>query len=332
MKEGKISELARSQARSLVIVASVSVLVCVVVLAFNWKYVYNWIAGPVPFTAALATNPGAHEFVSVKGNAQPTGLNEESTLKYKGKVPLSKTVTAEYITVQVEAKKLLVQAPPGYDKNVLAGRLVPIPAELARAVPVDAEFYPWMLEAKTGYRWDFNLLVLGATLLLPFASCFLLLFFWRVGNLERTPAIAELRRFGAPREVLEKIEADVAKAGEHQEVGPLITTPTWLIISEPALTIFAVDEIAGIARSVEFKKKGAASVHSMLIWLYGRPLPEKTDLGEAVVGAAMQKIASLYPWLPIENPKEFGAKWSNHREDCEQQAKQRKPATAIVAS
>ena len=40
----------------------------------------------------------------------------------------------------------------------------------------------------------------------------------------------------------------------------------------------------------------------------------------------MQKAAALYPWLPIENPKEFGIKWLTDRAACVQEADQRKRA------
>src|SRR5262249_23319590 len=153
--------------------------------------------------------------------------------------------------------QLLVKAPPDFSGNALEGRLVPFPSELKVVFRPEVGFYPWMLAAQTGYRWDFNLFVLAAVLLLPFAVFFFFVFLWRGAKLERDPAIKELARFGPPLQMVEKIENEIASTGEHGEVGSLFFTPSWLLISEPLLKIFAVGELAGIAKTVDFKKAGA---------------------------------------------------------------------------
>jgi hypothetical protein len=65
----------------LVRVTAAFVLVLAAVLAFNWKYLYNWAAGPVHFDAQIAAAPGAHEFVRVEGTLMPSRLVQESTLR-----------------------------------------------------------------------------------------------------------------------------------------------------------------------------------------------------------------------------------------------------------
>ena len=329
MKQGMIADIVQKQAKSLITTSGVVFLLCIIVFGLNWKYLFNWFAGPMPFTAALAANPGVREFVSTSGQLQPTGFAQESTLKLKGAVPLSKSVTADYMTMQIEGKKLLIKTSPEFTGTTIEGRLVPIPTELSQALHTESGFYPWMISAETGYRWDFNLFVLGAVIVFPFAVLFFGLFLWRGANLERNPAIKELAPFGPPLQVVESIEKEISTAGEHSEVGPLFFTPSWLLITEPLLKILAVNEIVGIGKTVSFKKGGAESVHSLAIWVKGKALREKIDVGEAVAGAAMQKVAGLYPWLVVENPKEFASKWATNREACEQEAAQRQRVRTV---
>jgi hypothetical protein len=326
MKQGMIAEIVQKQAKSLITTSGVAFLLCIIVFGLNWKYLFNWVAGPVPFTAALAANPGIREFVFVKGELHPTGYAQESTLKLKGAIPLSKSVTAEYVTMQIEGRKLLIKTAPDFAGTAVEGRLVPVPTELSQGLHPETGFYPWMVAAQTGYRWDFNLFVLGAVIVFPFALLFFLLFLWRGANLERNPAIKELAPFGPPLQVIEQIEKEVATTGEHGEVGPLFFTLSWLLVTEPLLKILAVKEIVGIGKTVSFKKGGAESVHSLVIWLKGKALREKFDLGDAVAAAAMQKIADLYPWLVVANPKEFAEKWASNRAACEQEAADRQKA------
>jgi hypothetical protein len=328
VNEGSIRQTIRRQARSLIITSSVIVALCLAILAFNWKYVFNWVAGPVPFTAALAANPGAREFVSAKGELKPTGFAQESVIKLKGKIELPKNVTAEYMTIQVEGKMLLVKAPPNFTGTTVEGRLVPIPAELSRGLPVDSSYFPWMVAAQTAYRWDFNLLVLGAVLVLPLSVFFLAVFLWRGADPARNPAIRDLKRFGSPLQVVDKIEAEIVRTGEAGEVGPLFFTPSWLVAFEPLLKIFAISELAGIGKIVKFKKAGAEAVHFLVLWTRGKPLSEELQVGEAVAAAAMQKVTITYPWLAIDKPKEFAVKWTSDRAGCEREQEQRKKVCA----
>jgi hypothetical protein len=324
--EGSIRQTVRKQARSLVITSSVLVALCLAILGFNWKYILNWVAGPVPFTAVLAANPGAREFVSAKGELKPTGFAQESVIKLKGKIELPKNVTAEYMTMQVEGKTLLVKAPPNFTGTTVEGRLVPIPAELSRGLPVDSSYFPWMVAAQTAYRWDFNLLVLGAVLVLPLSVFFLAVFLWRGADPARNPAIRDLKRFGSPLQVVDKIEAEVVRTGEGGEVGPLFFTPSWLVVFEPLLKFFAISELAGIGKIVKFKKAGAEAVHYLVLWTRGKPSAEELEVGEAVAVAATQKVMANYPWLAVEQPKEFGMKWSKDRAACEREQEQRRKA------
>jgi hypothetical protein len=327
MKQGIIRETIRKQSRNFIITSAIIVALCLGIFAFNWKYVFNWFTGPVPFTAALSANPGAHEFVSVNGPFSPTGYAQETVIKLKGKIPLPKNVSAEYITTQVEGKTLIVKAPPNFTASAIEGRLVPIPIELSRGLSVDSTYYPWVIAAQTAYRWDFNLLILGAALILPLSLFFLAVFLWRGADPARNPAIRDLKRFGTPVQVVDKIETEIAGTGEAGGVGPLFFTPSWLVAFEPLLKIFAISETVGIAKHVKYKKAGAEALHLLTIWTRGKPLSNELQIGEAVAAAAMQKVNLNYPWLAIDQPKEFAIKWTSDRVACESDQELRRKAS-----
>src|SRR5689334_21810287 len=111
MKSGIIREAAISEGKSKLVLSQIILAICVVIFAVNWKYVYNFVAGPVPFTAALAAKPGPHEFVTVTGESKASGIAEQSTLKLHG-VSVSERVSAEYRFVKVDDRLLLVKVEP----------------------------------------------------------------------------------------------------------------------------------------------------------------------------------------------------------------------------
>ena len=61
MQRGSILEAARRDTSGGLMAGAILVGLCAAVLGMNWKYVYNFAAGPVPFTAAVSAVPGPHE-------------------------------------------------------------------------------------------------------------------------------------------------------------------------------------------------------------------------------------------------------------------------------
>src|SRR5689334_18567868 len=117
-----IQDTIRKQTQSLLTTCAVILVVCLVVLGFNWKYLYNFVAGPVQFGAALAANPGPHNWVRVAGEFIPTGLSEETTLKLK-RVAVEKHKSADYLKLQFEGKWLLAKVSTDFSGREVAGRL-----------------------------------------------------------------------------------------------------------------------------------------------------------------------------------------------------------------
>ena len=332
MKPGLIHEVVRAQSKSLIRTCAVIVLLCLGVLALNWKYVFNWITGPAPFSAALAGNPGAREFVSVKGEFVPTGVAQQSVLKLKG-LSVSRFQSAAYMVVQADGKWLVVKVPPKFSSNLVEGRLVRMPEDLAAALKDTPDVYPWLVDAETGYRWDFNLFVLAAVIVLPFASLLLAVFLWRAADISREPAIRELRRFGAPLQVLEQIEADLAHAGDAARTGPFILTASWMVVLDPILKIRAAKEIVAIAKETKVKKSGNQSIakHFVYVWSRGNSLPDEVELNESLVERCLESMSRLFAAVTIDNVEEFGRKWRADPAACEQELGRRKRADTSMA-
>src|SRR5947209_19936316 len=76
--------------------------VCAIVLGFNWKYVYNWMAGPFPFDsfeAGIASRASVREFVRAEGPIASTGWAQESTIRLLRGVVESKNTSAQYLAM-----------------------------------------------------------------------------------------------------------------------------------------------------------------------------------------------------------------------------------------
>ena len=88
MAKGPLHQIVRRESVGIVKLFAVVALVCAgEVLALNRTFFYNWWVGPVPFTAALARDPGLHRWVRAEGPVLPTGLTRVSKVKlFKGLV------------------------------------------------------------------------------------------------------------------------------------------------------------------------------------------------------------------------------------------------------
>jgi hypothetical protein len=305
-----IQDTIRKQTQSLLTTCAVILIICLAILGFNWKYLYNFVAGPVQFGAPLAANPGPHNWVRVGGEFIPTGLSEEATLRLK-KVAVEKHKSADYLKVEFEGRWLLVKVSTDFSGREVAGRLVPMPDDIAKALASGSDFYPWLVEATTGYRADFNLLVLGAVIILPFAAYCSVLFLWRRNDIGRDPALQALERFGPAVQVAERIEADLATAGPGAWVGPVAFTQSWIVVLEPLLKILVAPEVVGIGGENKRKKVGGQLVLKfyLVIWSKDKHAPEEVEMAERELQLALNKARELYPSKIVENTAEFRRSW-----------------------
>src|SRR5262249_55470645 len=127
MQRGSILETARHDTSTGMTAGAILVLLCAVVFGINWKYVYNFVAGPVPFTAAMSAAPGPHEWVAASGPMVATGATEGFKFGLRA-LPVQTTVTtARYLAMSIEGRLLIVRVDTDFSGNSVSGRLTPLP-------------------------------------------------------------------------------------------------------------------------------------------------------------------------------------------------------------
>jgi hypothetical protein len=120
------------------------------VMWYYAKYIYNAVAGPAPFTKALAAAPGMREFVRAEGDLVSTGSKEATIHRErpwprrgvlgalarasKRSVKETETITANFLAMFVDGGVLIVKAPPDFSGRVVQGKLVPLPLELRQGL------------------------------------------------------------------------------------------------------------------------------------------------------------------------------------------------------
>lgn len=325
MKRGAILETARKDSATALLVGAIFTALCTGTLALNWKYVYNFIAGPVPFTAALAANPGAHDWVTASGTLIDTGGVEQMTLRLRA-LPLIKTTTttARYAVMLIEGRLLLVKVDTDFSGNFVSGRLTPLPAELSEAAK-SGKVYPSYVEATVGYRWGFNLFVLAAALLLPLALLVTVSAARAKGDVRRHHAIERLKRYGNPLDVVTLIETELSSTRVAAFVSPLWIGSTWAVALTPQLRIYKLSDIVAVALIVTPSKNAKPAKHGVRFWIEGNTLADTIEMSEKEASAVVAALAAKLPGIVTSvDPDVFGKRWLRDPDACVRDAKARR--------
>ena len=325
MERGSILKAARDDTSSGMLGGGILLLLCVVVFALNWKYVYNSVAGPVPFTAALSAAPGPREWVTASGEMVSTGATDSLKVGLRA-LPVQTTVTtARYLAMAVEGRLLIVRVDTNFSGNFVSGRLKPLPTALIDAVS-SAKVYPWYIDAGGGggYRSHFNIFVMIAAPLLPIALVITALSAVKRMNLARYKPIARLARYGNPMGLVTTIEMELSAAGPSAKVGPLWVGPNWVVSFAPLLRIFKRADIVAVAAVTIPGKKSKPPTHEVWFWVSGHMLREPIEMTEQETHAVVAALAAKVPGIVTDDPKTFGDRWSVDRAACEREAKTRR--------
>jgi hypothetical protein len=325
MQRGSILETARRDTSGGMTAGAILVLLCAGVLGINWKFVYNFVAGPVPFTAALSAAPGAHEWVTASGTLVSTGATESLKVGLRA-LPLQTTVTtARYLAMPIEGRVVVVKVDTDFAGNFVSGRLKPLPAGLVDGAS-SAVVYPWYIDAGGGggYRSHVNLFVLIAAPLLPIAIVITVLSARSRMNLERYAPIANLTRFGSPMQVVSSIESELAAVGPSAHVGPLWIGPNWVVGLTPTLLIRRLADIVAAASVTTPGKPGKPTTHAVRFWLAGEVLSDTVDMSEQEMRAVLTTLAAKVPRIVTDDGRVFAQRWSRDRAGCEREAKERR--------
>jgi hypothetical protein len=317
MDTGIIAGAARRDARGFVTASLFLVFLFAAVLGLNWKYVYNWFAGPFPLDASVADAPGAREWVTAQGATASSGVVQTTSLKlFRGLVKTPGAVTAEYRVMEVGGRPLLVSVPSGFSGTTVEGRLAPLPEELRDTVAADG-LYPSMLVA-TSYRTSANLFVLIAGPLFPLAVLLLAYATWAAGRMDRHAAFAALAHLGPASEVAFRVERELIAAGRGAKLGPLWMSASWLVAIEPTLHLYPVQDLVGVAHEKTAGKSGER--HAVRVWARDRSLSDSIAMEEAEARAVVAGVATRLPWAVVDDPAAFEKKWRSERQACERAA------------
>jgi hypothetical protein len=325
MERGSILKAARDDTKSGVIVGGILLLLCAVVFGINWKSVYNFVARPVPFTAALSAAPGPHEWVTASGQMVSTGATDSLKVGLRA-LPVQTTVTtARYLAMAIEGRLLIVRVDTDFSGNFVSGRLTPLPTALIGGVS-SAAMYPWYIDAGGGggYRSHFNIFVMIAAPLLPIALVITALSARSRMNITRYKPIARLARYGHPMGIVTAIEMELSAAGPSAKVGPLWVGPNWVVAFTPLLRIFKLADIVAVAAVTTPGKKSKPATHEVWFWVSGHMLREPIEMTEHETHAVVTALAAKVPGIVTDDPKTFGDRWNVDRATCEREAKARR--------
>lgn len=337
-----IGEHVRRTTRNLLLVSAGLVAVVLVVALLNGRYLYNAILGPFPVdhqTLTVTANPDAapRYFVTVTGDERlATGFQAITrTVDKYSRAVKSEQTTADYLALRLGGRLLLAKAPLEAQGTRLSGALAAIPAGLhdeilgelrARRPDVYRMFLPFMLDAtgfRTGAYWS---LALGLPLLL--------FGLWNVkrGLARRSdpslhPAAVALERFGVPREVAARIQAETAAGAER--AGGVVLTPSWLLHGAFfGLTVVRLEDVVWIYRkvtrhSVNFIPTG--KTHALVVHQReGGPL--EIQAKEPVVNGWIEGIVRRAPWALAGYDQQLETTWTKNRAAVVQAVDQRRHA------
>ena len=156
VRRGAILEAIRKENRNSVIAAAVlSAPSVAAVLLFNWKYMYNWAAGPFRFDAALAAAPGCPRVRAGRGPAPADrdGAGDDPPA-CSGARSRAKSISANYMAMLAGDRFLMVKVKPefsGKDRGGAAGAPSRVDPRLAGVRGGGGRarrrrFYPYLLE------------------------------------------------------------------------------------------------------------------------------------------------------------------------------------------
>ncbi len=331
MRRGAIVEAIRKENRNSVIAAGVVTGLVIGVLLLNWKYMYNFAAGPFRFDASVAASPGPREFVRAEGPLLPTGMSQETTVRLFRGVVETKSISANYMAMLAGDRLLIVKVKPEFSGRVLEGRLVPLPESIRTSLVSEAgsagtkAFYPHLLE-QTSYRWDANLFVMVATPLLPLCLLFLGYASWQAARVERHAALKRLSRRGPWQTVVGRVESALSAAGPKAKAGPLWITRDWLVGLGSSVLLYSAEDLVGVGLKASTTKSGPK--HTLHFWPRGQMLADTLDVSADEARAVLAALAERMPWTLKENVDVFDERWSADRDACAREADAQRRATA----
>jgi hypothetical protein len=336
MVQGEILKAAQRDNKSVLILFVVLVMLSGGVMGCYSKYVYNFVAGPAPFTKSLAQSPGMREFVRAEGKLFATGSKEATVYRRRpGRGILGamakaagrgtterEEITANFMAMFIDGGVLVVKVPPDFSGTVVQGTLVPLPEEFraqqadltdvgaagesgatdpsaaaATAVPAaESLIHPRMIDATSSYR-SWNLIVLAAAVILPLSLLGLFYAVRTSRDVTKHMAISRVAKHGPYQSLLPRIEREMALAGEQGHIGSLWVGPNWIVVLTPTLLIFPVKDILAVGPESKTKKSGETT--TVTYWLN---LWMRAEEMESTIDVTEDELQRVLPRLAELHP------------------------------
>jgi hypothetical protein len=306
MNESFISQNARRSNRNLLLANLLLVALVLAIAGLSNRFLYNVFAGPFEMTENeifAVENPDAvrQYYVTIEANdVEDTGFQEvtQRVSKYSREVQ-SESVSANYLAAIFDDRFVLVKAPPGFKGTRFTGAL-------SKMVDYEQEFVDGMEEQSPGFRESgvMPMFVLDAERSFKTPGYFLtlallaglLLGLWnivkalrRISEPDQHPALAQLQRYGPPRDVAAAIDADLASSAPLK-IGRVTLGSRWLIYT----TGFGVQALP--LNSLVWIYHKVQKVHmAVIVPEQGKPL--QIQLKQQDAQMLLTQIAQRVPWV-----------------------------------
>jgi hypothetical protein len=309
--------------RGRIIRALLGIALIAAALIAGQRYIYNFFAGPFPAdidALSAVSGPGelSRYYLSVEGDeVYKTGFYLEK--KTDGVV----TGRSNYYALALGDRLLLVETPATSPRTSFTGYLEQPRSDVQREVIADIEsrdpslrgaFLPMQLT-----DGDFKGLGWGLLLVIPALLGWML---WTLisaliwaGAPTLHPIARALGRFGDVRQAIGSIDAELAT--NHQRVGDLRLTPTWLIHQTRAtLQVTRHEDIVWIyKKTITHRSYGVVTgrFHAAVICdRHGGEIAIQLK-DEALVSQMLAAVASRAPWAIMGYQAEIERAWRRSR-------------------
>jgi len=311
---GPLHQIARRKSVWLAKGLAIMVLVCAGVLALNRTFFYNWWVGPVPFTNALALDPGLHRWVRATGPVLPTGITRVAKVKWFKGLVQTEQISDNYDAMLVDDRILIVRSGSGTRGTpTLTGRLEELPGDVRNRLGVGAtakRLYPLMLDAEGDYSiWSANLFVWIFT---PVTALLVVVLFAALREIvrpDRSVMGRSLKTYGDPVAVTAEIDQELRSQAIDGRSGAVFLTRSWLIGLPRVLKL---RDVIGIGFTPE--KDGSWRITA---WRRGDTSSQHGDAPEAEAKALLERLKTVRPAAIVTNVKAFEERWKQDQLGCE---------------
>ena len=175
------------------------------------------------------------------------------------------------------------------------------------------------------FAWDSNLVALAAVLLLPLAILVTVSAGRSKTDVKRHHAIARLKRYGNPLDVVTLIETELSSTRVAAFVSPLWIGSTWAVALTPQLRIYKLSDIVAVALIVTPSRNAKAARHGVRFWIEGNTLADTIDMSDKEASAVVAALAAKLPGIVTNvDPDVFGKRWLRDPDACVRDAKARR--------